>query len=400
MTNPTTTNPTSHVPHPTTQKGYKKTKLGYLPAEWEFCQLKSILKVKHGKSQKDVLDKNGSFPILGSGGEMGRANAFLYDKPSVLIGRKGTIDKPQFMEEPFWTVDTLFYTEINEIVAFPLWLFFQFQTINWKKYNEASSIPSLSASTISSIKIPLPPLPEQHAIANCLSTWDDGIQKLTQLIKAKEKRHKGLMQQLLTGKKRLTSPENFRDTGEWQEVRLRDVANFRNGKAHEKSIVEDGEFVVVNSKFISTSGKVRKFTGELICPLKKGEIAIVMSDIPKGKALAKCYFIEKEGAYSLNQRIGGVFADKCFGPFLYQILNRNKYYLRFDDGVSQTNLRKDEVLDCPLRMPELKEQTAIAQVLQTAANEIELLQQKLHQLQQQKKGLMQQLLTGKKRLKI
>ncbi|WP_178075315.1 restriction endonuclease subunit S, partial [Pseudomonas sp. 2822-17] len=88
------------------------TELGEIPKDWGVNKLGDILKVKYGKSQKQVEDPSGSIPILGTGGLMGYANKALYEEESVLIGRKGTIDKPYYMDEPFWTVDTLFYSEI------------------------------------------------------------------------------------------------------------------------------------------------------------------------------------------------------------------------------------------------------------------------------------------------
>ena len=90
---------------------------------------KDVLKIKSGKDQKQVEDKNGKYPILGTGGQIGKTNSFLYDKPSVLIGRKGTINKPQYMESPFWTVDTLFYSHIYE-PNIPKYLFYLFQNVN------------------------------------------------------------------------------------------------------------------------------------------------------------------------------------------------------------------------------------------------------------------------------
>jgi type I restriction enzyme S subunit len=122
---------------------------------WEVKKLGEILIVRHGKSQKGVNDDNGIYPILASGGIIGKSNRFLYDKPSVLIGRKGTIDKPQFMNTPFWTVDTLFYTEILENYD-AKFIFYMFNLIDWYSYNEASGVPSLNAKTIEMIEKGLP----------------------------------------------------------------------------------------------------------------------------------------------------------------------------------------------------------------------------------------------------
>lgn len=255
----------------------------------------------------------------------------------------------------------------------------------------------LNLNIINSVQIPLPPLPEQKAIAQVLSTADAAIRTTEKIIAQKELRKKWLMQQLLTGKKRLKGFENTK----WHLKSLEEVAQFKNGKAHENTIDENGKYMVVNSKFISTEGKVFKCSNENLCPLFIGDIVMVMSDIPNGKALAKCYYIEENNKYTLNQRICSIRAfENADSIFLFFILNRNVHYLSFDNGVGQTNLKKEEVLECPLLMPEREEQTAIAQVLQAADKEISLLKAKAGKLREQKKGLMQQLLTGKVRLKI
>jgi type I restriction enzyme S subunit len=170
---------------------------------WEIKKLGDVLKVKHGKSQKEVENISGEYPILGTGGLMSYTNHFLYDKPSVLIGRKGTIDKPQFMSSPFWTVDTLFYTEIfNDYL--PKYLYYIFLQIDWYSYNEASGVPSLNAKTIENIEIAIPPTKsEQTKIATILSDMDTEITALeTKLAKIKAIKL-GMMQNLLTGKIRL-----------------------------------------------------------------------------------------------------------------------------------------------------------------------------------------------------
>jgi type I restriction enzyme S subunit len=163
--------------------------------KWEKKKLKDLAEIKYGKDQKQISCHDGMYPILGTGGEMGRTNDFLTDKPSVLIGRKGTIDKPRYMDTPFWTVDTLFYTNVlpNTI---PKWLFYKFGTINWYLYNEASGVPSLSSSTIYSIPINLPSLAEQSKIATFLSAIDDKICHVQTQIEKAELWKKGLLQKM------------------------------------------------------------------------------------------------------------------------------------------------------------------------------------------------------------
>ena len=162
-------------------------------SEWENKKLCELAKISYGKDQKQVITENGKYPILGTGGVIGKTDYFLYDKPSVLIGRKGTIDKPVYMDTPFWTVDTLFYTQIFDN-TFPKWLFYKFQTINWYLYNEASGVPSLSASTINQIDILLPKIEEQVKIANFLTAIDEKIQNLEKELDELKAYKKGVMQ--------------------------------------------------------------------------------------------------------------------------------------------------------------------------------------------------------------
>ncbi|MEQ1546295.1 restriction endonuclease subunit S [Methyloglobulus sp.] len=179
-----------------------KKRLPEFSGEWEVKRLGDVLKVRHGKSQHDIVLADGKYPILASGGEIGRTNDYLYDKPSVLIGRKGTIDVPQFIDTPFWTIDTLFFTEIS-LDADTKFIFYKFNTINWRSYNEASGVPSLSASRIENIDFNCPPLPEQTAIANILSDMDTEITALEAKLAKTRSLKQGMMHNLLTGRIRL-----------------------------------------------------------------------------------------------------------------------------------------------------------------------------------------------------
>ena len=179
-----------------------RTRLPGFISDWEVKRLGDVLRVRHGKSQAAVQVAGGSYPILATGGEIGRANQCLHSKPSVLIGRKGTIDFPQYVETPFWTIDTLFYTEVSDMVH-PRFLFYRFTMIPWLRYNEASGVPSLNAGTIESIECPFPDVAEQTAIANVLSDMDAEIEALEARLEKARALKQGMMQELLTGRVRL-----------------------------------------------------------------------------------------------------------------------------------------------------------------------------------------------------
>lgn len=151
---------------------------------------------------------------------------------------------------------------------------------------------------------------------------------------------------------------------EWKS--LGDITDFSNGKGHEKDIVENGSYIVVNSKFISTDSKTAKYSEKQICPIFAGDVLIVMSDLPNGKALAKTFFVEEDDKYTLNQRIGRITVKEkttLLPKFLYYYLNRTPQLMKHDDGASQTNLRKDQILKVQIPIPPLKIQDKIVRIL-------------------------------------
>lgn len=137
--------------------------------------LSDLATIKYGKNQKKVLSENGNIPIYGTGGLMGYATTALYDKPSVLIGRKGTIGKVKYVEHPFWTVDTLFYTIVNTDIVLPKYLYYVMSLIDLNNYNEGTTIPSLRTETLNRLEFDIPSLVEQETILYCLNPIDEKI---------------------------------------------------------------------------------------------------------------------------------------------------------------------------------------------------------------------------------
>lgn len=234
---------------------------------------------------------------------------------------------------------------------------------------------------------------EQQKIASCLSSLDELIAAHNDKLDALKEHKKGLLQNLFPQEgetvPKVRFPE-FEDDGEWIETTLEQVADYENGKAHEKDIDENGDYIVVNSKFISTEGETVKYSDTAFCPANLGDILMVLSDVPNGKAIAKCFYVDEENRYSVNQRICRITATDCDSRFLFYIMDRNAYFLSFDDGVKQTNLRKSDVLEFPFRIPtDPVEQTKIASCL-SALDELIMAQaEKIEQLKMHKKGLMQ-----------
>jgi len=161
--------------------------------EWETLKFKDLINIKYGKDHKKLGD--GNIPVLGTGGIMRYVDSYLYDGESILIGRKGTINKPQFISGKFWTVDTLFYTEIDKKIL-PKFAFQQLLLVNWLNLNEATGVPSLNTSSIGNIEIKVPCLEEQTKIANFLSAIDQKIEVVAKQIEQAKQWKKGLLQQM------------------------------------------------------------------------------------------------------------------------------------------------------------------------------------------------------------
>lgn len=179
---------------------------------------------------------------------------------------------------------------------------------------------------------------------------------------------------------------------EWKQRKLGEVAKYRNGKAHENEIDESGKYVVVNSKFVSTDGKVRKFSNVQKEPLYENEIAFVLSDVPNGKAIAKTFFVEESNKYTLNQRIAGITPlENTYSYFLHILMNRNRYFLLFDDGAKQTNLSVTDVMKFEQYYPQLEEQIRIGVFFRELDNLITLHQRKLEKLQNIKKAYLNEM---------
>ncbi len=257
----------------------------------------------------------------------------------------------------------------NEAIR-PLYLF---HLLKDQKFNDflgreisGANINNLNFGILSHYQIPLPPLEIQEQIVVELEGYQKIIDGAKQIVKN-------------------WKPKIEIDP-EWSKYPLKDLVIFENGKAHEEYISENGKYLVINSKFIASSGSVKKYTNSLLKPLSTGDVVMVMSDVPNGKALAKCFFVRENNKYTLNQRIG-LFRprnlDTLDNTFLYLQLNRNQYLLNFDNHQSQTNLRMNTILECPFYLPTLKVQKQIVEkieveqaLVESAKKLIEIYEQK------------------------
>ena len=263
-----------------------------------------------------------------------------------------------------------------------------------QKESQGAKVLGLSGGRLSKIKVYYPSdEKEQQKLADCLISLDNLITAQREKNDTLKDYKKGLLQQLFPVEGERIPKLRFKGfKGDWEETTLSQVAKYENGKAHEQDIDKKGNYIVVNSKFISREGKVKKFTNAANCLAKKRDILMVLSDVPNGRAIAKCFFVDANNLYTVNQRIAKLTPEKANGVMLFYTLNKNPYFLAFDDGVKQTNLRKDTVLNCPILLPkDPDEQQEIADCLTSLDDLIKAQGEKLDSFKAHKKGLMQQL---------
>ena len=143
-------------------------------SEWKEVKLGDLVTIKYGKDHKSLSD--GVFPVFGSGGLMRKVDSYIYDKPSLLIPRKGTLNNIIYTEEKFWTVDTMFWTKVDELKTSAKFLYYYLKDFNFNAFNVGSAVPSLTVPVLNDIDIKLPSTDKQSDIVGILSSLDAKIE--------------------------------------------------------------------------------------------------------------------------------------------------------------------------------------------------------------------------------
>jgi len=267
----------------------------------------------------------------------------------------------------------------------------------------------INLGALKKLPLTLPPLPEQTAIAEFLDRETakiDGLvaeqRRLMELLK--EKRQAVISHAVTKGLNPHApmKPSGIEWLGDvpagWALKRLQNVCNFQSGKAHEPFICDDGIYICVTSRFVSTQGMKCKMCSENITPAKLNDTLIVMSDLPNGRALAKAYFVSDERAYAVNQRVCILRPFSVVPKYLYYLLDRNPEFLQHDDGINQTHLANSEFLKPQFPFPPYDEQEVIVEFLDTEIAKFDTLtaeaQRAIDLLQERRTALISAAVTG------
>ena len=374
--------------------------------------LSDLATIKYGKNQKKVLSESGNIPIYGTGGLMGYATTALYDKPSVLIGRKGTIGKVKYVEHPFWTVDTLFYTIVNTDIVLPKYLYYVMSLIDLNNYNEGTTIPSLRTETLNRLEFDIPSLEEQETILSCLNPIDEKIALNNAINNNLEQQAQAIFKSWFVD----FEPFNGTMPSDWEIVPLEKIADFQNGYAFKSKellnesssdcyqvfkqghIARGGGFIPDGTKSWypkRLASKLEKFV------LKKGDILMAMTDMKDNVAiLGNTAIMPLDNEYIVNQRVGHLRANGYKGvtyPFIYLLTNSTDFLVdlrsRANSGV-QVNLSSSEIKASQTVLPSEEVNSAFSEITLPMFEIIINNQLENHRLAQLRDTLLPKLMSG------
>ncbi len=382
------TDKSKHVP-----QGYKDSPLGIIPKEWEVKRILDFAPLQRGFDLPTEKIVKGAYPVVYSNGILNFHIEYKAKGPGVVTGRSGTIGKVTYVESDYWPHNTsLWVTDFKG--NNPKYVYYVYKYIGLSKFSSGSGVPTLNRNDVHVSKIAIPPIEEQGCIVKVLELWDSAIEKQSELIEKLKLRKRALMQQLLTGKKRLPG-----FSGEWKEVKLGDVFDERNETNRDGlsllSITGDRGVIYQSDSDKRDISNDDKSKYKRICP---NDIGYNTMRMWQGRSALS----ELEGIVSPAYTIVTP-RESVNVKFMAMLIQQSRvvydFWTHSQGLVSDTlNCKYPDFCQVKVRIPTEEEQTAIASVLVKADKEIELAKEKLANLQSQKRGLMQQLLTGKKRV--
>ena len=405
-------------------KEFKDTEIGKIPKEWEVVRLEKVVEIHDNKriplSEMERSGRKGIYPYCGANGVIDYIDDYIFDGEFVLLAEDGG-DYEKFgksayiMKGKFWVNNHAHILKAIEGTTTNLFLLFILNFLDLRPYIVGSTRKKLNQDKMREIKIPLPPLPEQRRIAEILSTVDDAIQKVDAAISKTERLKKGLLHELLTkgiGHKEFKDTEIGRIPREWEVVKICNLFNVETGttpSTKEKEYWENGRINWFTPIDLSKlGGKIflgnseRKITDRA---LKETNLTIM----PKGSILISTRapvgyvaLLKEEGTF--NQGCKGLIPKKSAEIhttfYCYYLSSIKQKLQNLSGGSTFRELSKVSLENLKIPLPPLPEQQKIAEILSTVDQKLDLLKRRKEKLTRIKKGLMNDLLTGKRRVKL
>ncbi|HDX8366126.1 TPA: restriction endonuclease subunit S [Aeromonas dhakensis] len=384
-----------------------------VPEGWVKIRLGSIAELQRGFDLPSSQRVDGCVPIVSSGGVTGYHNEAKSKAPGVVTGRYGSIGDVFYLEEDYWPLNTSLWVK-DFHGNHEKFIYYLLSNFDFNKFSDKTGVPGVNRNDLHAVKVGLPPLPEQKKIAKILSTWDKAITSTEQLLANSQQQKKALMQQLLTGKKRLLDNNGMMFSGEWQQFIIEDFFDVGSSKRVLQDDWKNEGTPFYRTRELVSLSKNKPFRSEIfIADELFHELSIKYGAPKPGDFLVsgvgtlgisyqvkdgdKFYF--KDGNvlwFKIKSGLSSDYFKYCFQSDFFQEQIVAQASITTVGTYTIQNAKKTKFW-CP---PSIEEQQKIAVVLSTTDQEIAALQQKLDALKQEKMALMQQLLSGKRRVKV
>jgi type I restriction enzyme S subunit len=368
-----------------------------IPDGWRQGRFEDFVYLQRGFDITENQAVEGNVPVISSSGRSYFHNEAKAAPPGVVIGRKGKLGQVYFVDVPFWPHDTTLWVKdfrgnSPEFVA----IFLDHMQLD--RLDAATSVPTLNRNNVHALQVTFPPLSEQHKIAEILGTWDAAIARVEQLIAALQLRKKGMMQRLLTGQVRF--PEFAGE--EWRELPVSAFAVRSSTKFDPHKQKDD--FPCIELEHISQE------SGQILDTVSAKGQQSIKNQFHAGQVLFGKLrpYLRKyaqppfDGVCSSEIWVLSGKLDICTNDYLFYLVQTTDFIAAANatSGTKMPRADWEHLSQAYFMLPPLTEQNKIVQLMRTCDDEIVLQQQKLAALRQQKKGLMQQLLTGHVRVNL
>lgn len=391
--------------------------IGEIPSHWQIMPFKRRMKMNNGADYKDWVTDEG-YPVIGSGGQFAFASKFMYDGEVVLLGRKGTIDRPLYFNGPFWAVDTMFYAVPDKRV-YCKYMYYQALTFPFNYYATATALPSMTQTELGNNPICVPPYDEQRAIADYL---DSECTKIDNLIAKEEKRvslleeaRQSIIAKAVT--KGINPDSEMKESGvfwigatpkSWTVKRLRFTGESKNGLTYTPSDIcseEEGILILRSSNIqnnklsFDDNVYVKKYDNRLL--VEQGDV-IICSRNGSLSLVGKSVYIDSPikatfGAFMLRYR-------SCENTeyAYYMVSTAVKMYKALFSTTTVNQLIIGDFKDMVVSIPPLEEQQRIVSYIKDNTswieNKIAMSKKQIDLLKEYKQSLITEVVTGKRKV--
>ncbi len=354
-------------------------------SRWEYKKLGEVATIINGKNQKTVEDESGIYPICGSGGIMGYANDFLCPEQTIIIGRKGNINRPIYMEQKFWNVDTAFGIVADKSQLVPKYLYYFCVDFNFERLNKAVTIPSLVKSDLLKIKMYIPPLSEQQHIVEELDLLSSIIEKKKAQLNELDNLAQSLFYEMFgdpitNGKgwevKKLSELSDIKGRVGWKGYKKTDLRNHGPYVLGATHLGEDGNVNLENPVYISRE----KYEESPEIYVNKGDVILAQRG-----SIGKVALVRKEiGEATINPCVLIVRPKKIQSDYLVFFFMNNqvqKYLIKINTGGVQPMITQKQVKYIDVPVPSHSLQQQFASKIEAIEHQKELIKQSIKEVE-------------------